>query len=66
VPLGLALLVRKMMAKTPELRPQSADAVRTELMPWSTGEPVLPLDEKEDAKYQQAVREIGDSSGWRS
>jgi serine/threonine protein kinase len=64
VPLGLASLIRKMMAKTPELRPQSADAVRTELMPWSTGEPVLPLDEKEDAKYQQAVREIETSSGW--
>src|SRR5260370_20558340 len=53
-----------MMAKKPDQRPPSADAVRTEFMPWSTGEPILPLDEKEDAKYQQAVREIETGSGW--
>jgi serine/threonine protein kinase len=64
VPLGFASLIRKMMAKKPDQRPPSADAVRTELMPWSTGEPILPLDEKEDAKYQQAVREIETGSGW--
>ncbi len=64
VPLGFASLIRKIMAKKPDQRPPSADAVRTELMPWSTGEPVLPLDEKEDAKYQQAVREIETGSGW--
>jgi serine/threonine protein kinase len=64
VPLGFASLIRKMMAKKADQRPPSADAVRTELMPWSTGEPILPLDEKEDAKYQQAVREIETGSGW--
>jgi serine/threonine protein kinase len=64
VPIGLASLVRQMMAKKPEYRPPSADAARTALMPWSTGEPILPLDEKDDANYQQAVREIETGTGW--
>ena len=44
-----------MMAKDPAGRPPSAVAVEEELRTWATGEPVLPLDSREDAPYQESI-----------
>jgi serine/threonine protein kinase len=55
VPPAFAALLSRMMAKRPEYRFPSAAVLRQELIPWSLGEHVLPLDEKGDQGYQQAV-----------
>jgi serine/threonine protein kinase len=55
VPVGFASLVRKMMAKRPDKRYTTAAQVRDELLPWSKGEIVLPLDRPDDQEYRAAV-----------
>jgi serine/threonine protein kinase len=55
VPLDLALLVRRMMAKDPDQRPPSASAVAADLRRCAGPEPVLPLDRPEDSEYREAV-----------
>ena len=47
----------RLMGKRPDDRPASMEEVRQELLPWTGGEPVLPLDDQADAEYQQAVAE---------
>jgi len=42
-----------MMARRRSYAPNPPTPCGRSSLPWSTGEPVLPLDEKEDAKYQQ-------------
>jgi serine/threonine protein kinase len=63
LPPGLAALVRKLMAKDPAERFQSAAEVRTLLLPWVPSEAALPLDRREDAGYARAVAELNDGSG---
>jgi serine/threonine protein kinase len=58
VPPGFIGLLRKMMARNPAHRFESAAALREELVVWAAGEPVLPLDTPEDAGYQEAVAGI--------
>jgi serine/threonine protein kinase len=55
IPEPFAALVHRMMAKKPEQRWPSAHALREELLPWSSHEPVLPLDQHGDAAYQAAI-----------
>lgn len=58
IPPAFNKVLRKMMAKKREERYQSAAAVRQDLLPWITGEPVLPMDEKDSVEYQKAVTEL--------
>ena len=58
VPAGFGRIVRRMMAKKPEDRFQTAHAVREELQAWVNGEPVRPLDRAGDTQYEQAVYEL--------
>jgi serine/threonine protein kinase len=58
LPPGFAALVRRLMAKNPAERPQSAGELRQALLAWVTAEPVRPLDRQEDAAYQQALAEL--------
>jgi serine/threonine protein kinase len=55
VPPAFAALVRRMMAKRPEQRFASAAEAQEELQKWVAGEPVRPMDRKEDAGYREAV-----------
>jgi serine/threonine protein kinase len=55
VPESFAGLVARMMAKKPEQRLPSAAALREELLTWGARQPLLPLDQHEDAAYQRAV-----------
>jgi serine/threonine protein kinase len=58
VPLGLAEVVRRMMAKDPARRYQSAIEVAEALGAWAREEEALPLDRPEDSSYAQAVDEL--------
>ncbi len=58
VPAGFVDLLRRLMAKRPEERPESAKAVRLELLHWTSGEQVLPMDQEGDLNYRQALIEI--------
>jgi serine/threonine protein kinase len=62
LPQGFAGLVRKMMAKDPARRFQSAGELREALLAWATPT-VLPLDGQDDAAYQQALAELRSDSG---
>jgi serine/threonine protein kinase len=55
VPHGFISVLRQMMAKNPDQRFASAAEVQTELRPWASAEPVLPLDQTGDSAYRQAV-----------
>ncbi len=55
VPRGFEQFIQRMMAKDPAQRPPSAAAVEDELCQWATGEPVLPLDRREDPQYEQSI-----------
>jgi len=55
IPLGLARLIERLMAKEPANRPPSAAAVEEELRIWAIGEATLPLDRHEDPRYVEAV-----------
>ena len=50
-------VIRRGMAKHPDDRPASMAEVRQELMPWTSGEPVPPPDDRDDVDYRQAVAE---------
>jgi serine/threonine protein kinase len=52
---GFAAVLRKMMAKKPEQRFATAEALREELLSWCPGEKALPLDRPNDTAFQQAV-----------
>lgn len=54
-PPGFAALIERMLAKDPEERPPSAAAVAEELRLWATGEPVMPLDDPQDASFEESV-----------
>jgi serine/threonine protein kinase len=55
VPPAFAALVRRMMAKRPEQRFASAAEIREALQQWVSGEPVRPMDQKDDTSYREAV-----------
>jgi eukaryotic-like serine/threonine-protein kinase len=52
---GFIAIVRKMMAKQPGQRFTSAAEVREKLAIWASEDFVLPLDERGDREYQEAV-----------
>jgi serine/threonine protein kinase len=58
VPPAFIGLLRKMMAKDPEQRFATAAEVQERLLPWASGDVVLPLDHQGDREYQQAVAEL--------
>jgi serine/threonine protein kinase len=69
VPAGMADLVRRLMSKRPEDRPQSAAAVRRELLAWTPGglEPATPEAAPEVAQIVaelEAERAGGPASVW--
>jgi serine/threonine protein kinase len=51
-------IVRRMMAKQPAQRFASAAEVREKLAIWASEDFVLPLDERGDREYQEAVAEL--------
>lgn len=55
VPVGFAALVRRMMAKHPEDRFESAEALRKELLPWIGSDPELPVEAPGHGFDQQAA-----------
>ncbi len=59
LPLGFAVLVRRMMAKDPADRPQTAAHVVRDLRAWA-GDALLPLDRKDDPEYSSAVVALRD------
>jgi eukaryotic-like serine/threonine-protein kinase len=58
VPPAFIGLLRKMMAKDPEQRFATAAEVQEKLLPWVSGDVVLPLDRQGDKEYQQAIAEL--------
>jgi serine/threonine protein kinase len=64
VPRDFAKYLGRMMAKKPEDRPVSCDAVRVELLKWMTGESVSPMDQKDDSNYRQAIRQLETQNTW--
>jgi eukaryotic-like serine/threonine-protein kinase len=48
-------IVRKMMAKQPKQRFASAGELREKLLQWGSEDLALPLDERGDSAYQEAV-----------
>lgn len=58
VPPAFIGIVRKMMAKNPEQRFQSAAEVQEKLQPWVSYDKTLPLDQRGDKEYQAAVLEL--------
>jgi serine/threonine protein kinase len=58
VPPAFIGLLRKMMAKDPEQRFAAAAEVLDKLLPWASGDVVLPLDRQGDREYQEAVAEL--------
>jgi serine/threonine protein kinase len=61
LPVTFAAQVRKMMAKEPGNRFQSAGELREVLLAWTT-ESALPLDQKGDPAYQKALAELRSES----
>jgi serine/threonine protein kinase len=58
VPPAFAALVRKLMAKDPAERFQTAAEVRTFLLSWAPREEALPMDSKGDASYARALADL--------
>jgi serine/threonine protein kinase len=58
VPPAFIGLLRQMMAKDPDHRPATAAEVQEKLLPWASGDIVLPLDRQGDKEYQQAIAEL--------
>jgi serine/threonine protein kinase len=58
VPAAFADLVARMMAKLVEKRPATAAQVRDLLLPWTTGQTVLPMDKESDPFFEQAVKTL--------
>jgi serine/threonine protein kinase len=61
LPPGFVTLVRTMMAKDPAARFPSAAGLREALLAWATETAVLPLDQKGDPAYQQALADLNTS-----
>jgi eukaryotic-like serine/threonine-protein kinase len=55
VPPAFIGLLRKMMAKNPEQRLESAALVQEKLVAWASRDRVLPLDQQGDQEYRAAV-----------
>src|SRR5262249_13934343 len=55
VPSPLVGLVRRMMAKKAEQRFATAAEVQEQLLAWASGDVVLPLDQRGNKEYQEAV-----------
>jgi len=64
VPEGFAQFLRRLMAKKREDRPASCDAVRAELLRWTTEEAVRPMDVEGDSNYRQAIRQLENQTDW--
>ncbi len=58
VPPAFIGLLRKMMAKDPAQRIANAAEVQERLLPWASGDIVLPLDRQGDQEYEQAIAEL--------
>lgn len=58
IPPAFHQILRKMMAKKPADRYASAAAVRKDLLPWCSKEPVKPLDSPDAASLQKVVTEL--------
>jgi serine/threonine protein kinase len=55
LPPAFVQIVRRMMAKDPARRYQTAQAVADDLRAWAAGEAVQPMDNPEDADFLEAV-----------
>jgi len=64
VPAGVEAIVRRMMAKRPEDRFPSAEAVREELLGWTAGERERPLDRQDDTSFRKAVADLETEAPW--
>jgi len=64
VPAGFEAVLRKMMAKKPEDRYRSADALREDLLRWASGEPEQPPDQTGDTSYREAVADLDTETAW--
>jgi len=64
IPAAFAQFLRRLMAKKPEDRPASCDAVRAELLKWTTNELVRPMDVEGDSNYRQAIRQLETQTDW--
>jgi serine/threonine protein kinase len=62
VPEGFGALVRKMMAKRPEDRFESADQLRQELLHWAGTDPGLPVDTSTNNLNQTMVIEAAEAA----
>jgi eukaryotic-like serine/threonine-protein kinase len=58
VPPAFIGLLRRMMAKNPDLRIATAAEVREELLRWASHDPTLPLDRQGDREYREAIEEL--------
>jgi len=64
IPPAFAKFLGRLMAKNPEDRPASCDAVRVELLKWATGESVPPMDVQGDSNYCHAVQQLETQNNW--
>ena len=64
VPEAFAQFLRRLMAKKREDRPASCDAVRAELLKWTTEEAIRPMDVEGDSNYRQAIRQLENQTDW--
>jgi serine/threonine protein kinase len=62
LPPAFAALVRRLMAKDPQQRVASAAELRQLLLAWAPAEPQLPLDQREDLAYQNALTALHQQS----
>jgi eukaryotic-like serine/threonine-protein kinase len=58
VPPAFIGLLRRLMSKKPQDRPESAAVVRDELLKWANGEQALPMDQPTDDRYRQEVERL--------
>jgi serine/threonine protein kinase len=58
VPARFAEIIHRLMAKKPELRYESDDAVRRELMPWVQQDEPFLLEQADEANFRQAVESL--------
>jgi serine/threonine protein kinase len=58
IPEKFTRLVNRLMAKNPQRRFPSAQALRQELLPWCQEEAPRPMDRAEDTTYQEALRTL--------
>jgi len=64
IPAPFAQFLKRLMAKKPEDRPASCDALRAELLKWTTNEPVRPMDMEGDSNYREAIRQLETQTDW--